>query len=307
MSFNVSSLSQYIDQSSTELLVNMVAGANTFDSPVILVKEGIKGGSIEEIPLFSNQLEFQPGNCVSTPSGGTTFTKVQLGTTTFTHYDEFCGQDLSARFPKLLRAGATSEIDMPTVVMDDYTKQTQNLVAKAAWQGLYNGYTSDLSIAGWLQQLVNTSISGSTYKKTIGTTFSAGNAVQMINEFVSSRPTALYAESVEVRMGPEDFEALKQGYISANNYHFDPTADKFRMPLNGFTDVVAVADFGLAGSKAIVAVATNGLAFGCDLKSDKDSIATDYDKRLNKTWLRITMSIGAKVAKPGDIGVFLHA
>lgn len=311
MAFNVASLSQYIDQSSKDIIMSVVAGANTLVSPfgTILIKEGIKGGSIQQIKIGANTVEFQLGACVSTVSGGTAFSAIDLGTTTYTHYAEFCGQDLSSKFPVLLRAGATSEVDMPKIVMDDYTAKMQNAIGLAAWRAGYLAYSTDLQITGWLTQLINTSLSASTYTVAgVGgspsvSPFSAANAVATINTLAANRPAALYNLPVEFRMDPAAFEQLKLGYIAANNYFFDPAADPFRMKLNGLVNCYAVADFGLAGAKAIVAVAENGLAFGTDLVSDTDGIATGYDARLNKTWMRMTFSIGAKVVKASEIGV----
>ncbi len=306
--FNVSTLSQRVDQSSTEILVAAVAGANTLQSPMVYVEEGIPGGSKKLVYIGTPTLEFQQGACVSTPSGGTEITAVEIGTTTFTHYDEFCGQNLSAKYPQLKRAGATAEIDMPQIIIDQYVKLMQNAISLATWRGNYNGYTSDLSIDGWLKQIHAASASTYSVNGVGGATllpyaFSASNAVATVNTLASFRPAALYNEPIEFHMDPTAFEALKLGYIAANSFFNDPTGDPFRMPLHGIVNAVAVADFGLAGSKAIVALAPNTVAFGCDLLSDNDNIATDYDKKHNVTWMRMTLSIGAKIVKPAEIGM----
>lgn len=111
MSFNVSSLNSYVDQNRRELLAAAVAGANTFDNDFVLIREGIKGGSSQEMKFFSNTIEWQTGGCPATPSGSTAFTVKNLSTTLFNAYDEWCPSDLSGKFPVLLRAGADNKLD----------------------------------------------------------------------------------------------------------------------------------------------------------------------------------------------------
>lgn len=312
--FSTSNLAQYVDQSGKEIIFNAVAGANWLDSGMIRVVEGVKAGTIVDIHKGSNTMEFQIGNCVSTASGGTSFDKVQLTTTLFTHFDDnYCGQDLSDKFPQLLRAGAEGVVNWPATVTADMEKQTQNKIGLGYWQSSYNSFVTDFNLngGGLCYRLFRTTASASTYtvngvggNPTLASPFTASTAVANINALLLRRPTALYQVPLEVRMAPEDFEQLKQAYITANSFNYAAAIqDPFRMGLVGFTNVTAVCDFGLAGSKAIVVLAPDTVAYGCDLLSDQEQIAVGYDARLNKTWVRICVAVGAQVIKAGEIGI----
>lgn len=310
--FNVSTLSQRIKQDSTDILIGMVAGASSLKSPYIIVKDGIKGGTAELIYLAENTLEFQSGLSVSTPSGGTEITAVSLQTSTYTHYNTFYGQNLAAKYPQILRAGATSEIDIPQIILDDYTKKVNNAVSLAAWRGNYNSYANDINIDGWLKEIHAQSASTYSVNGTGGATllpyaFSAANSVALIRQLMRYRPAGVVNNGVEIHMDPAILDEYRLGLIDQNNYFNDPTGDPTRVKCHGFSNVVAVADDGLQGSKAIVAITENCLAFGCDLLSDQDDIATGYNEEFNRTWMRITMSVGTKVVRPAEIGMIRWA
>ncbi|HEY0976344.1 MAG TPA: hypothetical protein VGE21_02650 [Flavobacteriales bacterium] len=302
-------MQQHIEKvrSTDDFITNAVAGATTFNSPTIVFKENVKAGTLVEVPVYSNQLKLRAGNNVKTSSGGTTISTIQLGTSLFTHFDIMTGQDLSDRFPQILHAGATSEIDMPEAILANYTVLVQNAVSEAVWQGGYNGYAGDVTIDGWLKQLVNTSHSAKTYNQSVAYAFSAQNAVSLVNTFLQSRPNRLYTAPIELRMSPQAFESLKLGYIQEKSYFHDPTLDPWKMNINGISNCVAVADTGLVGAKAMVAITTNTLYAAADLKSDQNEIKFGYDDKLNESWMRICLSIGCKVALPEDIGVFRFA
>lgn len=318
MSYNVSSLSQYVDQRGKDILFDLVAGGEFLNSPfgTIRVVEGVKDGTLLDIHVGTNTLEFQAGTCVNTPSGGTTFDKVQIGTTLFTHYAEFCGQDLASKFPVLLRAGAESQAEWPETIMRNYIEQANSQVNLAYWRAGYNSYSTDLNLngGGILYRLIRTSLSASTYTvagvnqlSTLGYAFSAANAINTLKLLAAQRPASTYAAPVEFRMGPESFEQLKFANVAANLYHFAPSADPYRMPIDGMVNAYAVCDFGLAGAKAIVAITPDSIAFGCDLVSDIEDVAFGYDRRDNIMWMRIGFSIGAQVLKENEIGVITWA
>lgn len=312
MAFTVSALSQYIDQSKKDLILAAVAGASTFEGTMIRVVEDVKDGTIQKIHVASATPEFQEGNCVSTTSGDTAFSDVSLQTKLFTWYEEFCGQSIASKYPQILNRGANSTVNWPEALMNHKVELAQNAIVKAFWQAGRAGFSTDLNIAsnGVLSRLINTSASASTYTiagvggaSAYGAALSVTNAVSAVTTMLNARPAALYNVPIEVRMDPAAFEILKQAYIAANYYNFPPGNDPYRMALIGFANVTAVADFGLAGSKAMVALAPDTLAFGCDLVSDNDQIVAGYNEQTNTTWTRMCFSIGAAVLKPAEIGV----
>lgn len=313
MAFTVSALSQYIDQSKKELIYAAVAGANTFEGDMIRVVEGIKDGSIQKIHIVAATPEFQQGNCVSTTSGDTAFSDVSLQTKLFTWYEEFCGQSIASKYPQILNAGATSTVNWPERLMAHKVSIAQNAIVGAFWQAGRAGYTTDLSITsnGILYQLINgATYSASTYtvngvggSPAYGSALSVSNASSAVTSLLRNRPAALYNVPIEVRMDPAAFEILKQDYITKNYFNFPPGSDPYRMPIIGVVNATAVADFGLAGSKAMVALAPDTLAFGTDLVSDNDQMVAGYNAQTNITWTRMTFSIGACVLKAAEIGV----
>ena len=312
MSFNTTALNSYVDQNRKELLAALVAGSNTFDNDFVLIREGIKGGSAQEMKFFSNTIEWQTGNCPSTASGSTTFTVKNLSTTLFNAYDEWCPDDLSGKFPVLLKAGASNQLDAGEAIVNNIVEQAKRDVAIAAWQGLYNtSGTGDMAgvVSGWLRKLINTSYSSSTF--TVDgtyTSFSSGTAIAIVDDLMANVPTAIYGKQLELHLSPAFYNTLKIALrdSSAIAFNFaDGSTDEFTMP--GYDNLRVKRDDGLAGSKAVVVTFAGNLVLGTDLVSDQDNIRFGHDDRVNKDWYRMAVAIGTEIAFPEHVGVYVSA
>lgn len=310
MSFNVSALNAYVDQSSKELGAAIVAGANTFDNGFVTIKEGIKGGSSLEMKFFANTLEWQSGACPATASGSTVFTVKNLATTLFNAYDEWCPDDLSGKFPVLLKAGASNEMDAPEAIVNDIVEQAKRDVALAAWQGQYAS-VGDIAagISGWLKKLTATSYSASTFGVDgTYTTFSSGTAINIVDDLIANAPTAIYGKQMELHMSASFYNILKIALRDSQAIAFnfsDGSTDSFVMP--GYDNVIVKRDDGLAGSKAVVLTNAGNLVLGTDLVTDQDNLRFGKDERLNKEWYRLAIAVGTEIAFPSQVGIYISA
>lgn len=313
MSFVTSGLNAYVDQNKRELLAAMVAGANTFDNDFVQIREGIKGGSSQEMKFFSNTLEWQTGGCVAV-SGNTTFTVKNLSTTLFTAFDAWCADDLSGKWPVVLRAGASNNLDpaVAQTILDDISAQAARDIAIAAWQGLYNtNGTGDIAgaVSGWLKKLVNTSYSASTFKPA-GTyvSFSSGTAIAIVDDLMGQIPAAIANKPLELHMSQNYFNTLKAALMTNGNYGFNfsnSAPDEFVHPVYG--NLRVKRDDGLAGSKAIVVTIPGNLVLGTDLKSDTDNIEFGHDGLTDKDYYRAKVAVGTEIAFPEHVGIYVSA
>ncbi len=311
MSISVSSLNQFVDQSSTDFIIAFLAkGLGQLPAGFIDVRTGIKGGSIQNVPLFTNTVNYQAGGCSLTASGTTAFAARALGTTLFEAKDTWCHADLSAKFPVLLSAGANGDIKPEAAgkILDDITSQVARDVAKAAWQGGYSTSVNSLyAVQGWLYKLIKTTYSASTFGTTSAfTAYNSSNAVVIIDEMVANIPDEISSMDLTLLMQPKDFNVLKVAYRNA--YGQGSLSDLPNDP-NGFTmitynNITARKHDGLTGSNAMVLAPNGQFLFGTDLESDFTDPVFGNDGLTNLDYYRIPFSFGCEIAFPAQIGVY---
>lgn len=313
MSFNVSALSAYVDQKSQALNIIQaaVAGGAVIDSPIFRIVENVKAGGTVKLYVNTNTVEFQSTACLDVQSGSTEYTTVDGITKLFASYETLCGQDIASKYPHILQAGAESLINWPEAVMNNKVELVQNAIAKAIWQAGYLSFATDLTITsnGYLQRLINTSLSASTYTvngtggaPAFGQALTVTNAVSALTTVLRARPASLQGKLIEVHMAPADLELVRLAYIEKNYYNFKPGDDMARLPVIGISNAFCVADPGLEASKAWVAAAPDTLAFLCDLRSDDTQLLAGYTPEFNRSWLRMQFALGVAVLKASEIG-----
>lgn len=307
MGYNTSSISQYVDQSSKELLAAIVAGSNTFNASSVRVVPGIKAGSAKQMKLFSNTVNYVTSSCPSTVSGATTFVERLLSTDLITVFDGTCSDDIDDKLSIYLPAGASGQgdFDLPTEIVDDILAIVSRDNAKAAWQGgtiatnmLFN------TVEGWLYKLKNTAYSAETFGTTAGT-FTSANAVAGADALVATIPAALASENFLMHMPAAYFNALKVGLRNANYYNFGAQDDATSFVLPGYSNITVVRDDGMAGATDIVLALADGgdLIWSVDQMSDQEKVEVWYDKTDDKLYHRVKFAVGTEIAYPSQIGI----
>jgi len=311
MAFNVSSLNQYVNQNSKELMAAAVAGSNSFENNHIRIVEGIKAGSAQEIKIFANTLEWQAGGCDLTPSGDTAFSVRSLGTTGFKSYTTYCGQDLASRFPVLLKPGADNQLDIDEAIANNIVEQAANSVSLAIWQGQYNS-VGDIGagVSGFLKKLITTSYSGSTFKPAgTYTSFSSGTAIAIVDDLLTNMPDAMLTMPLVLSMPAKFYNCLKLALRDSQSIAFaygaEGSADSFVYP--GFDNVVCRRDTGLTGAKVIVLTNAQNLIVGTDLMSDADNLKFGHNEEKGYDYHNISLALGTEIGFPSQVGIYISA
>lgn len=308
MAFNVTSLSQYVNQEKKTLLAKTVAGANDFATGAVQIISGIKGGSAEQMKFFSQSPTYQTAGCADI-SGTTTFTEKNVSTKLFIVHDAVCTDDLTAKLAKYVAPGAGSDVEIPNEVVDDLLKQIQRDVAVAAWMGgVATGNLLYTGVDGWVKRLTTT-YSGSTFKPTSTyTTFTSSNAIAAIDDLMANVPAAIANQNLILHMPVAAFNALKVALRNANYYNFGPQDSPTEFVLPGYSNVTVRRSDGLAGYEYIVLTLAEGgdLVYTVDLASDVETIEVWYDQTEDKVHWRVKFAMGTEVAFPEQVGVLAY-
>jgi len=132
--FNVGALSNYDDQTRTELLTSLHFDGET--ASLANIQPGVKSST--ELQLLATSPIPQSGtNCGFNASGSTAFTQRKIETKAVKYQDEFCLKTLEAKWTQLLlKKGANyTEADLPKVIMDETGMVIKEQLEVLDWQG----------------------------------------------------------------------------------------------------------------------------------------------------------------------------
>ena len=302
MAFTVSSLTDYVDQSSLELLTAIQFKGETAEYANLLT--GVK--SSKALQLLANTVYLQDGDsdCAFNASGATTFTNRELVTKGVKIQDKFCMRALQAKWTQLLlRSGqAYTEADLPKMIMDDIVGIIKKTIEVRDWQGavagtLYDGLIKIIKAASDTQvATASASVSASTVR-TI-----AGNLVTKI-------PAAYKGDPAFVFFSGYDFaETYRQKMFTDNLFHFVAPGDQKGIVLEGSVHkLIPVHGLdgltGNAGDNPFIfgMDPTKNLFLGVDMQDEEEKFDLWESKDDQDVKYSIRFRRGWNVAYPSEI------
>lgn len=312
--FDVSALTAYVDENLKELMTTMVAGASDFETGHFRIETGIKAGSSRRLHFFEPTLEWQQGNCVSTPSGGTAFTEKTLTVEGFSHFDQMCYDDFYSKwYSQFLRngalAGSEGDSSLEGAMIEKMASIAANQVAVAAWQGGWSGAgtTNDISnqVDGILKKLNAAPYVTQVVKLTSVGAFTSSNAIAIIDGMVATATTALAGVQQTISMGYAPYNALKVALRNAQAIAFNFNIEdqkEFRMP--GYDNIIIRRSDGLLNANAIVMTHDGNFIMGTDLVDDKRNFKFGYNDEYDRVWNRCKLSLGFEIAFPSQVTMY---
>lgn len=217
MGFTVSSLTNYVNEQSKDLLTALQFEGETASYANIVT--GVK--SSQALQILTNAPFPQNGDsCGFNASGGSTFTQRLITTSAIKYQDSFCPRDLQAKWTQLLlKSGQKyTEADIPKIIIEDTIKQILRRNETADWQGNVL-LTSD----GYLKHYdgIKTIIAAASGTVTAtASTWNATNARAIIKNIIANIPAAQKGDpNMKIFMGYDAAETYRQVLMDANLYH----------------------------------------------------------------------------------------
>ena len=222
MAFDVSALTDYVDQTSTDLLLPAVSAGKT--ASLVNIQVGIKSSAA--LQLFDSTVVFQDDDCAFDSSGATTFSQRNLAVQAIKVQEALCPKDLEAKWTQiLLRAGSNyDESDIPAAYMDIKMQRLQDSLELADWQGedgvgagnlgFYDGFITVIDAAA-------ASVDGNVDAVTVATGITSANALDIVQGIYSVIPTSvLNADDLVCFMGWDSFRNLVINITDSNFFHY---------------------------------------------------------------------------------------
>ncbi|RKR82657.1 hypothetical protein BDD43_2842 [Mucilaginibacter gracilis] len=292
MSFNISSLPNYVDQNSRKFLVESIYEADTAkllkDAGTIMV--GIKGTTA--IQQLHNDIVLQDASasCERNPQGATTFSQSFITVKPLKDETNFCQKPLENKWMSqfLSKGQEYTQLLFANDIMTDRANKIAEANEFLIWQGNVSitGTTNLNQFNGYLIQM-----SGST-----ATTPTGATLVEKIQNLYLSVPAKVRTQSdFRIVIGADVYAE----YIVAlsNKNIFRPVDD---VSVYGTPAKFAVVN-GLVGTRKVVATRLRSLVLGTDLLGEEDKASMNYSIETKNIYVDFYYALGVAAIYQSEI------
>lgn len=216
MGFTVSSLTDYVNEQSQELLTALQFQAET--ASFANIQTGVKSEAALQI-LTNTPVPQDGGSCGFNASGSSVFTQRKITSKAVKYQDELCFRTLQAKWTQLLlkRGQNYDESNVPAAMVADLVAQIKAHQETADWQGDTGSVSSYLKIYDGLVKIIKNATGTNV---ATASTWNSSNARAIVKNIISKIPAALKGNpNVKIFMGYDAAETYRQALMDANLYH----------------------------------------------------------------------------------------
>ena len=312
MGLTVSSLTDYLNQQSQELLTALHYEGKS--SKYLTQMAGVK--KVEALQLFALTAypQANAGGCDMVASGDVAFTQREMTVAKIGYRDELCMDSLLPKWTQILLAPGSGNPGEDEItarlagkINDELKAWIIEHIEVATWQGdIASGDAIKAMADGYIKIITAASaINGNPTNITTGTGITAANVIGIVNGMCAARTERVKHASDQVLFcGTDVFDLYVQALETANLYHVDQTKwVNYEMGVIG-KNVTLAGVPGLTGTSKLYLGQISNFFKGFDLLSDEDSIVW---KILESDKMRYTvkMKLGYQVAYPAQIVEFI--
>jgi hypothetical protein len=311
MSFDVSTLTNYVNEQSTDLISRLYFEKTSSD--YFTLQSGVK--KTDALHLLAVTAFPQDGSgCSATASGDVNFTDRNLTVGQITYFSGFCMKDLIPKYTQiLLRAGngETEDMAFEAEVAESVIKTIMEHNEVADWQGDTTSANVYLNKYDGLNKIIDAAtgvVDGNTSSATAITSGAAGNVDGLITDICNARPAKVKAAANQVLfVGQDTFDKYVDTLNAKNLYNIDATDwANYETSIAG-KNVSLVGVAGLDGTNRMFLGVKDNFFLGFDLQNDEEEFDFWYDKKDDKVYYRVKFKRGLQVAYPDEIVEFTLA
>jgi len=311
MSFNVASLTNYVNEQSTDLISRLYFEKTSSD--YFTLQSGVK--KTDALHLLAVTAFPQDGSgCSPTASGDVVFSNRDITVGQITYFSGFCMKDLIPKYTQiLLRAGnaETEEMAFEAEVADSIIKTIMEHNEVADWQGdtasanvYINRYDGLIKII----DAATTAVDGNTTSATAITSGASGNVDSLVNAMANARPAKVKSALNQVLfVGQDTFDKYVDTLNAKNLFNVDATSwANYSVSIPG-KNITLVGVVGLDGTDRMFLGTQENFFLGFDLQNDEEEFDMWYEKKDDKVYYRVKFKRGLQVAYPNEIVEFTLA
>ena len=304
MGFTVSSLTDYVDQTSTDLLTAVQFGAET--AALMNLQTGIKSSAALQL-LSTNSVPQAGETCGFNASGDVTFTQRNLATVAIKFQDTLCPRALQAKWTQVLlkKGQQISEADVPKVIVDNIVGGIKQRLETADWQGDTSSPSAYLNL---YDGLIKTIVNATGEVVATASTYNSTNARAIVKNIISNIPAALKGNSaVKIFMGYDAAEIYRQALMDANLYHVAVgSGDQKNIMAEGSVhEIVPVHGldglYSTSGQNCIFAFNPDNVFLGVDMENEEEQVKMWYSADDDNVKYSFRFRRGWQIAYPTEI------
>lgn len=300
MSFNISALPQYVDQTSKKLLVDTVFGNQTATvlKDAGSVTLGVKGQYA--LQLLSTDVALQNSTgCGRTPSGNANFTQAIITVYPLKDEQNLCPKPLENTWMvQYLTKGQTyTESIFANEIMQARALKIAQENEKLIWQGdsvAQSGSTTLGKFDGFAKQIK----AGAYIPLTGGTIASGATVVEKLQGAFLATPSKITEQADAVMfLGTDVYNEYNVALALKNLFH--PSADK---TLFGTTIKLVPVD-GLNGTRGVYVGRLRSFQLATDLLGESEKASMEYSIETQNIYMDFHYALGVKPVYVNEIGV----
>jgi hypothetical protein len=310
MAFNVTGLTDYTNEQSTELVVKSLFGGKT--AAVLQaagqVQVGIK--SAEALNILSSDVFFQADGCGYNASGNTTFTQRNITVGKIKVEETLCPKTLEAKWMQTqIAAGSPEDVPFEEQIGNEKADRIAKLLEVAMWQGdtgtgntnpntnRFDGFNKVIDDAA-------ASVDGNT---TSATSITTSNIEGLIDDMYNALPADIAdADDLVLFVGIDTFKKYTTALREANLFHYAADSAGMEIVIPA-TNMKLIAVGGLNGTNRMFAGRLSNFFVGTDLANEEEDYRFWYSQDNDEVRFRATMKYGVQVAFPDQLVEFTLA
>lgn len=274
--FVVSSLTDYTNELSRDLVTKAVGKARTLD--YINVRSNIKRE--EAINIIDSTLVVQAGgNCGFTANSTSSFSQVNLGVEQLSILEQLCADQLEDKWVGMYMKPGSYQDELPFAELwfNEKVEKVGKEIDSIIWRGDKTNGTGNLALAnGFIKTISGSQASVVTAANvSASAAWTAANIIASVDTMVDGIPADIRDnDDLTLFVSRATFDTYVRACRNANYFHFSPEEMVNGEAMVPGTNVRMVATVGLAGATTLasgpVAILTpaSNLYFGTDLVSD---------------------------------------
>jgi hypothetical protein len=307
MAFNVGDLTDYVNQSSTDLLVAAQIQGKT--ASLAEMQTGNKSSAALQL-LTATAVPQDGTACSFNASGNVAFTQRILTTKPLKWEDLLCVRTLETKWTQLLlKSGQKyTEADIPKMVFDEIIRWINAKLEIADWMGDTNSANAYLSRYDGLYKIIN----AASPVLATASTFNATNARTIVKDIITKIPAALKGDSdVKIVMGYDSAEIYRQALMDANLFHVPSGDGNQTMYAEGSVyEIVPVHGLDVSSgntTNSIYALKWSNVFLGVDMVGEEDKAEVGLDQYKKNVWYSFMHRRGWQVAYPSEIVLYKNS
>lgn len=309
MAFNVTGLTNYTNEQSTELVVKSLFGGKTAAllQAAGQVQVGVK--SAEALNILDSDVYFQADGCGYTASGNTTFSQRTITVGKIKVEETLCPKTLEAKWMQTqIAAGSPEAVPFEEQIGNEKSSKIAKLLEVAMWQGdTASGNTNPNTnkFDGFVKIIGDaTAVNGNTSS---ATAITSANIDDLVDDMYAAIPADIAdADDLVLWVGIDTFKKYTAALRNNNLFHYAADSEGMEIMIPA-TNVKMVGVGGLNGTDKMYLGRLNNFFVGTDLANEEEEYKFWYSQDNDEVRFRATCKYGVQVGFPDQIVEFILA